>query len=253
MAASTFWFMRRCFVLLLSPSSLAQVWRIRPFDFGIWASRRWAAPRLPLVPDGLRTGCRCSPSDWIPLFLRRPTAWRPSTFHPRIQFQYFTIIELVCNWRKLWRCWLVKMRSCKSCKTIEWSHSSKTKLWLCHVLDWEWRLHVFVNYAADGPSTIPSIWISDASSWKYSPKICNCQVIRAGNENVLHASFSKAHGTVAWYLAARFSTHPSTSFRAQRTYRAHSFHFLVTRSFQTAHPSLIKRCGIRKTWYDIAI
>lgn len=58
---------------------------------------------------------------------------------------------------------------------------------------------------------------------KYSPnrRRESRQVIRAGNENVLHASFFSPLSTVAQYLALSFSpTHiPNTSFlRAQRTY-----------------------------------
>ena len=88
---------------------------------------------------------------------------------------------------------------------------------------------------------------------KYSPnrRRESRQVIRAGNENVLHASFFSPLSTVAQYLALSFSpTHiPNTSFlRAQRTYPCSLFfHFLVT-VFRGNSPikSLVKRLCFRK-------
>ena len=81
----------------------------------------------------------------------------------------------------------------------------------------EWR-YVFARITQLMDDTILNFRLG-----KYSPnrRRKSRQVIRAGNENVLHASFFSPLSTVAQYLALSFSpTHiPNTSFlRAQRTY-----------------------------------
>ena len=96
---------------------------------------------------------------------------------------------------------------------------------------------------------------------KYSPnrRRESRQVIRAGNENVLHASFFSPLSTVAQYLALSFSpTHiPNTSFlRAQRTYPCSLFFSFSCYGLSGQQPHQIACKAIvfsKKAWYDIAI
>lgn len=102
-------------------------------------------------------------------------------------------------------CWIYKM----SCRTL-------VRQPLCLWIE-EWR-YVFARITQLMDDTILNFRLG-----KYSPnrRRKSRQVIRAGNENVLHASFFSPLSTVAQYLALSFSpTHiPNTSFlRAQRTY-----------------------------------
>ena len=130
--------------------------------------------------------------------------------------------------------------------TIEQSHSSKQNCGFCLWIE-EWR-YVFARITQLMDDAILNFRLG-----KYSPnrRRESRQVIRAGNENVLHASFFSPLSTVAQYLALSFSpTHiPNTSFlRAQRTYPCSLFfHFLVT-VFRGNSPikSLVKRLCFRK-------
>lgn len=111
----------------------------------------------------------------------------------------------------------------------------------------EWR-YVFARITQLMDDTILNFRLG-----KYSPnrRRKSRQVIRAGNENVLHASFFSPLSTVAQYLALSFSpTHiPNTSFlRAQRTYPCSLFFSFSCYGLSGNSPikSLVKRLCFRK-------